>query len=236
MTDDEKIKKCRWASGSSEAKMVKQLEREFNAKLDALKKVAHDEKLRRKKEIDLKLLKCLEVCKQHGGPITQNCIEKLEALDYDEVLAEIKFLKKTTAPQLRIRRKVDGKFIKYSREQLLQQIKDVLKPSDKADLNVEQLLEDALDSSFEDINSNDDNNQDLPPIGSVGFWKGPLEEHVIGVMVDSTTMQKYKESRKGYIPSGLPEDVKDWLPIETIKEGDYHYVLVNQGVYLLLDT
>ena len=51
LTDEEKREKWRWASGSTQAKMVKQLESEFKEKLKALKKVAYDEKVEKKKAI-----------------------------------------------------------------------------------------------------------------------------------------------------------------------------------------
>ena len=64
---------------------------------------------------------------------------KLDLMTYEEVLLEVKFLKKNTAPQLRIKRKIDRKFVSYTKDQLIQQIKEVLKPSDE-NLSVENLI------------------------------------------------------------------------------------------------
>ena len=64
---------------------------------------------------------------------------KLDLMTYEEALLEVKFLKKNTAPQLRIKRKIDRKFVSYTKDQLIQQIKEVLKPSDE-NLSVENLI------------------------------------------------------------------------------------------------
>ena len=49
-------------------------------------------------------------------------------LSYEEVRPEVKFLKKTTAPQLSLKRKVEKKFINYTTDQLIQQMREVLTP------------------------------------------------------------------------------------------------------------
>ena len=66
-------------------------------------------------------------------------IGKLDNMSSDQALLEENFLNRITALQLRIRRKVYQKFVNYTREQLVQQIKAVLKPTDEKK-SVENLL------------------------------------------------------------------------------------------------
>ena len=66
-------------------------------------------------------------------------IGKLDNMSSDQALLEENFLNRITALQLRIRRKVYQKFVNYTREQLVQQIKAVLKPPDE-NKSVENLL------------------------------------------------------------------------------------------------
>ena len=40
-------------------------------------------------------------------------LEKVQSLDYDQLVAEVGYLKKTIAPQIRFKRKVENKFVNY---------------------------------------------------------------------------------------------------------------------------
>ena len=197
LSEEERTERWRWAHGSEEAKKVRQLDKEFQEKLKALQKVAYEEKVAKKQASDRKFLEILEKCKKHGGPITMKEVEKLEALTYDEVLLEVKFLKRTTDPQLRIKRKVEKKFVNYTRDQLIQQIKDVLKPCMESDIRLENLLATALDLTEGDETSVPENRHNSsPPIGAHGLWRGPWDEQILGVLVDDTTIQKYKKQEQ----------------------------------------
>lgn len=70
----------------------------------------------------MKLLLNLEAFKAHGGPLTEIDANKLSFLTYDELLNEVSYLKMTKiiAPQLRFKRKVCKKFVKYNAAQLIQ--------------------------------------------------------------------------------------------------------------------
>ena len=46
-------------------------------------------------------MKQLETCKKHGGPLTPNCIDSVEHLNTCELLAEVSYLRPTTAPNIR---------------------------------------------------------------------------------------------------------------------------------------
>ena len=236
LSEEERTERWRWAHGSEEAKKVRQLDKEFREKLKALQKVAYEEKVAKKQASDRKFLEILEKCKKHGGPITMKEVEKLEALTYDEVLLEVKFLKRTTGPQLRIKRKVEKKFVNYTRDQLIQQIKDVLKPRMESDICLENLLATALDLTEGDETSVPENRHNSsPPIGAHGLWRGPRDEQILGVLVDDTTIQKYKKTRTGYLPFGLPDNAAEWEQVEVIPDDKYHYVQKNHGVYLVLE-
>ena len=159
MSDEERKKKWRWAHSSEEAKHVRKMEKEFHDKLNALKNLAFEEKIVKKKIADQKFLEIVDKCKAHGGPMTMNEVEKLDSLSYKEILLEVKFLKRTTAPQLRIRRKVEKRFVNYTREELIQQMKDVLKPSESSVDCIENLLASALNISVSDCNEQKENDQ-----------------------------------------------------------------------------
>ena len=83
LSQEEKEEKWQWACNSKEAKKIRKLDKDFQERLISLKKVAYEEKVRKKKQSDDKFLKIVEKCKSHGGPITANNVEKLEVLSYE---------------------------------------------------------------------------------------------------------------------------------------------------------
>ena len=187
----------------------------------------------------------MEKCKSHGGPVTTNDVEKLEVLSYEEVRPEVRFLKKTTAPQLRLKRKVEKKFINYTKDQLIQQMRDVLTPKNDQSSSLEGLLASALQLTSHDDNTTETGEvmetrcDEIPadpsiPIGAHGFWRGSHDNVVLGVVVDDTTIQMFKKTRTGYTPSNLPEDASKWELVEIIPEENYHYIEKNHGCYLVL--
>ena len=58
----------------------------------------------------------------------------------EEVLAEAKYLKRTTAPNIRLKRKEGNRFIKFSTNELRDQIRDAVNPRNTVQDNVDQLL------------------------------------------------------------------------------------------------
>ena len=53
------------------------------------------------------MMDALEYCKQHGGPVTAKDTEKLKSFTETEIIAEVGFfLKRTTAPNMRLKHKV----------------------------------------------------------------------------------------------------------------------------------
>ena len=70
-------------------------------------------------------------------------------------------------------------------------------------------------------------------IGLHGFWRRS-EDVVLGVVVDEGTIQKFRQTRSGYLPAGLPEDTSDWELVQIIPEENYHYVQKHHAIYLVL--
>ena len=103
----------KWARTSEEVANVKKEERNFihtvkNAnRLSVLKK----EELKKKKSV--KVLKLLDTCKAHSGPVTPTSVDILDGLNDKQLLAEVCYLRATIAPDIRQMRRVkaaDGRF------------------------------------------------------------------------------------------------------------------------------
>ena len=66
-----------------------------------------------------RMMDALEYCKQHGGPVTAKDTEKLKSFTETEIIAEVGFfLKRTTAPNMRLKHKVGWKFVKFTSRHL----------------------------------------------------------------------------------------------------------------------
>ena len=106
--------------------------------------LAKKEELKRKK--NLRLLQTIDICKQHGGPLTDNNLEFVESLFEKQLISEIVFLRLTVAPNICQQRRVKdsntGKFRveKFAADKLLTSIRTSIKPEDKVDKNVDGLL------------------------------------------------------------------------------------------------
>ena len=69
-------------------------------------------------------MKLLEKCKAHGGPLTLSDISRLDTMNDEEVIQEAKYLKKTTAPNLRLKCKQGNKMVDFTMDEIYQQIKE----------------------------------------------------------------------------------------------------------------
>ena len=209
------------------------MEAEFRKKVKAVQNVAFEEKAKLRDKLNMKLLQNLEACKAHGGPLMEKDADKLSSLTYEQLVNEVGYLKKTIAPQLRFKRKVDKKFVKYSAAQLIQQIKDVIKPRNDTSKDIDDLIEDAMYNSDDTTRADDEESESILP-GTHGWWSGPFEEVVVGVLLDSSTLQKYKKKRLGYIPDGMPEDLSGLRLSQIFGDKDFHYIEKGSNIYLLL--
>ena len=65
-------------------------------------------------------------------------------------------------------------------------------------MDVESLLQNIY--SKPEVNKpSAEENDGVLKIGTLGHWKGPLEERKVGVLLDSSTLQVYKKSRYGMV-------------------------------------
>lgn len=140
----ERRKEWKWARTSDEVKAVKLLNKDFletvkSAKSLSLKK---KEELKRKKEN--RMFKLLDVCKLQGGPITVASIDVVNSMDEKQLLNEIAYLRATVAPNIKQQRriKVEGKFRmeKLTKDELIIEIKNAIKPETEANVSIQQLL------------------------------------------------------------------------------------------------
>ena len=237
----EKRAKWKWASNSPQAKLIKAMEKDFMDQVKAVEVMAVKAKENAKRKKDEKVMEILEECKLHGGPLTLADIERIDVLDDDQVTAEASYLKKTMAPNIRFKRKVDNKFIKFTTEELRQQIKDAIKPTfDQAEdlgtlINKVLCDEDMLTGTSgaetaADVASS--SGVQTVAVGTVGWWSNTLEEEKVGVLVEESSLQLYKLCRYGFKPSGLPVDLEEFTLKEKIV--NYEYVMKGDAIFLVI--
>ena len=58
----------------------------------------------------------------HGGPVSSNNLAELENLTDSEILAEVRYLRQTLAPNIRDKRKVDNNFVKFTKLNLFSRL------------------------------------------------------------------------------------------------------------------
>ena len=136
------------------------------------------------------------------------------------------------APNIREKRKVENRFIKYSKAELIVQIKNFLRPETDVEENIDQLL---LKTLVKNPPSNDEhpesNTNDEIPEGSDAVFEGPLGERKVGVVIDPSTLQMYRMTRYGFEPEDITEDISNWRVIRIVE--DYDFVKRRTGVYLV---
>ena len=84
----------KWARGSPQAKEVRRLEKEFYSNVNAVSDEAMEAKRRTKENKTMKTIKNLEDCKDHGGPLTDKDIDRIDKLTNEQIMLEAKYLKK----------------------------------------------------------------------------------------------------------------------------------------------
>ena len=148
-SNPEKREQWAWARNSKEAKEVRKMQDDFIETIHTQKKIAIIKKEKLKKEKSLKTLQQMEICKKHGGPLTPNCIDILPGLNTEQLLAEVSFLRLTTAPHIRqMRRKKceDGRYRmeKFSDNELKTSLINAIKPVEEVSTDIEELLNNVL--------------------------------------------------------------------------------------------
>ena len=173
----------------------------------------------------------MEVIKTHGGPVTSKDLDILESLDDKQILSEVRYLRSTVAPNIREKRKVEGKFVNYTKLELIAQIKNVLKPENDVESDVDKLLFNSLSNKKSKDKEPNETEDEHFKVGAVALLKGPLKERKVGTAIDSGTVQLYHMTRYGLEPDDATECIKDWKVVKIID--DYDFIKRRTGVYLV---
>ena len=180
-------------------------------------------------------METLELCQEHKGPLVPDTIHRLDTLSDEQVMAEASYLKKTIAPNLRYKYKFEGKFVKFSINQIKLQIKDVIQPEDTVSNNPPKLLTDLFtnDEKPVDNGSNNDGTESGCSVGSLGIWEENASgERKVGMKVEGGSLQMFREKRHGLVPFGLLEASSDWTFKQEITDDIYE--IKNNIIYLVL--
>ena len=137
----------KWARTADEAKKVRQMQKEFNAKVESVKFAALKKKENLKKKRFERSLKLYSKCSEHGGPLTADNLEKMEDLQYKELVAEVSYIKSTIGKDIKMKKRITDpdtkkfKMIPLPSETLKNSIRNVLKPeNESAQYSVQNLL------------------------------------------------------------------------------------------------
>lgn len=96
----------KWARTSSECKKVKEINKEFNARVNLTKMASLKAKEELKKKKAARVVKLVVECHKHGGPITESNIDKLlKALTYDQIVTEVSLIKATVAKEVKLKKR-----------------------------------------------------------------------------------------------------------------------------------
>ena len=175
----------------------------------------------KKKKQDKQLIDSLELCKKHGGPITPNDIHLLDKLTDEQVLAEASYWKKIHGGGscIRFRHKVGNQFVKFTIDEMRQQIRDVVQPVGEQIEVIDELLKTALAKHIQKelpvdanvhggVEANDDEEDD--EVGLLCWWNGPLDQTQVGVVMNQDSLQMFSLKRYGFVPDMLLVNKKDW--------------------------
>lgn len=144
-TEFERLEDWKWARTSEETKAVRDLQKEF---LSNIKAAAHLSVLKKeevKKKRNTRMLKLLEKCKEHEGPLTPQTVDKVDELVTAQLLSEVSYLKATISPNIRMKRRVNigdnkFKFENLSNAELKSSIRNAIKPEEEMGSDVNDLL------------------------------------------------------------------------------------------------
>ena len=226
-----KQKEWNFARNSEKAKIVKEMQRDFFAKVAAADKIANKEKVLKKQKKNIKMLEAFEKVKSHGGPVTANSLNILQEMSEKEILEEVKLLRMTVAPNIREKRKVDNKFVKFTKEELISQIENVLKPEDDLSADIDSLLLSSMkENTAETANKEEEQPEKEDDIGNVAVFEGPLGQRKVGVIVAEATLQLYSQCRYGFQCDDLTVDSHMWKSVIPIE--DYDFITRRTGVYM----
>ena len=142
----------------------------------------------------------------------------------------MRYLRQTIAPNIREKRKVEKKFVKFSKLELIQQIKSALRPENEELGNIEILLKNSAKEHLKSAEKDSEDTVDEAGADTVALFEGFLGERKIGVVISKDTVQFYHLTRYGFQPDDLTSVISDWKLVKQID--DYDYISRRTGVYL----
>ena len=251
MSAKQRAAKWKWARSSKQAKKVREIGKIYYQAVQVIKSLSTAEKEKKKKAKRAKAMKHLEEIKSWRGPVSETSLESLDSLNEKQLLSEVRYLRATVAPNIREKRKEGNKFVKFSKEQLIFQIRNSIKPMSDGVHDVEGLLssvfglQEEIEQSSTDEAADSQPSLDLveaadsqpsldlvesevsqPPLGLVGQFSGPLDELSVGVVIavgNENFLQLYEGKRYGFIPDGKEaQPLSEWTLVEEIEK--YQYV------------
>ena len=135
--------------------------------------------------------------------------------------------KRSLGPNIREKRKVGNKFEKFSREELLNQIFNVLKPENEYVKDIDHFLLAVLGDNTKTDSDKDDIDMN---VGNVALVEGPFREKRVGLVMSKDTIQLYHFTRYGFEPDDITADNSDWKVLTVIE--DYYLINRRTGVYM----
>ena len=137
----------KWARTADEAKKVRQMQKDFNAKVESVKFVALKKQESLKRKRFKRSLKLYRKCTEHGGPLTADNLDNIDKLDYKQLVSEVSYIKSTIGKNITMKKRVTDpvtkrfKMIPLPSDTLKNSIRNVIKPeNDSGQYSVQNLL------------------------------------------------------------------------------------------------
>ena len=144
LSPGEKALAWRIARTGEDAMQVRALLRDFTSTVAMGREAMVDKRKKAKRKKALRLVKLIEACKEHGGPVERKSIGILDALEEKQVLAEMSVLR-AMGSDVKSKRKVQsgGKscFQTFGLRQLKDTVRQAVAPTNEVNLSVEELLQ-----------------------------------------------------------------------------------------------
>ena len=145
-SESERRKKWTWAKNIPEAIQMEEFQKSFLLTVHLSKQLALRKKEEIKREKRGRLIKIIDTCKLHGGPITEESLNLLEKLLENELISEICYFRLTSVPNIKQQKFVKDRqtekrrLEKFTSTELKTSIKISVKPEEETSDNIEELL------------------------------------------------------------------------------------------------
>ena len=148
------MQEFQWARRSKEAKEALQLQQNLIDLAEDVNKAAFAAKEAKKQKKIARSFSLLDLCKDHGGPVTPDSIELLGKLTQAQLLTETRYLRSTIAPAIKERKAVidssgKRKMPVLSEESLRENIKAAIKMEVKVVDNIDILITKAYEETLQ---------------------------------------------------------------------------------------